>query len=100
MTAYTEGKMSIFLRIFTIALDEYARPVSCHDHLTPREAAEPVSVTWSGGEKHSSCPHREPNSEFSVSNCSLVTVSNESTRLTYKNCGSDNHISPALGWLT
>lgn len=40
---------------------------------------------------------------YSVSNCSLVTVSNELTRLTYKTFGSNNHMSletNGLGWLT
>ena len=43
MTAYVEGTMNVFLRIFTIALDEDAGPASCHDHLTPREAAAATS---------------------------------------------------------
>jgi len=43
MTVYIEGTRSIFLRIFSISLDEYAGPASCHDHLTPREAAPSTS---------------------------------------------------------
>lgn len=43
MTAYVDGTMIIFLNIFTIALDEDAGPASCHDHLTPREAAAGTS---------------------------------------------------------
>jgi len=73
MTAYLEDTMIIFLRIFTVALEEDAGPASCYDHLTPREAAagtsyisERVSMTRRGGGKNISCSRREPNSEYSV----------------------------------
>jgi hypothetical protein len=108
-TAYIEGTMSIFyafsplhqtkmqdgLHAMTIWLLGKQRPIPIRSQ----------SPCWwlGGGGKPNSCPRREPTSSYSISNCSLVIVSNEPTRLTYKNCGSDNHMSlttNALAWLT